>query len=576
MESRLYIPLKGENRIQVWYDIPSLAISKDGRRIAWVAGKGLATQIFIRRLDRLEIQAIPGTKNVFPQTLSFSPDGEWICFPRRNVLYTIPVSGGNPTSIFTAEQPSAVLFGLHWTNKGIIFATSNSGLRLISDEGKTKQDLTKFDRERQEFVHGGPRMLPGAEILLFSISAGNFYNVDIHALNLDTSRHEKILENVELAQYLPTGHLIFASNSSIYAAPFDLGQMKAGGWRDLQIPVQMNTTNQAGMWDVSGNGVLVYVPYEPAIHLTHLEWMDLAGKREPLNFPEGSYSSPALASNGKSLAYKYQPVGDATSQIWAFDVARRVPEQFTHSGKNSYNPIWRPGCSQIVFCSNISGQLNLYAQDLDKKAEPSPLHKSNSMEYPCSFSKDGRYLIFTERALGDQFDLRILDMTHPEAGPMALAATPARESFGRFNPMDARWVAYTSDEENGQFEIFVKEFVPESPGSGRKKKVSLHGGVEPVWSPNGDEIFYRNIEGTKLYSVSFRAQAALDLGKEREIFNNLSLPEFELYVFATSYDISPDGIRFIMAIAPENANLASNLVVVQNWFEELKRLVPIK
>jgi len=193
---------------------------------------------------------------------------------------------------------------------------------------------------------------------------------------------------------------------------------------------------------------------------------------------------------------------------------------------------------------------------------------------PHSWSPDGKYLLYTDRATLTELNLYLADLEHPGAKPVAVAASPQYESYGRICPTDGRWIAFTAQEGN-LFQVFVKEIDPVSPASGRIKRVSPSGGVEPVWSPRGDEILYRSEDGTKLYSVSFSAKPELKLGTAQLILDNLTMPQFEI-MGNSSYDISADGKRFLMVFEDSQAGGAKSLVVVQNWLEELKRLVPVK
>ena len=133
-------------------------------------------------------------------------------------------------------------------------------------------------------------------------------------------------------------------------------------------------------------------------------------------------------------------------------------------------------------------------------------------------------------------------------------------------------IAYVSGEE-GQPEVFVREFAREAIGSGRKRKVSRDGGWEPVWSPDGRELFYRSRDGTRLLSVSIRIEPELEVGEEKVLLKGLRMPSPHWLGDGPSYDVSPDGERFLMVLENETPE-TMELVVVLNWFEELKRLVP--
>jgi serine/threonine-protein kinase len=573
--SRFTIPLRAEEYIQVLYDTASLTISEDGRRIAWVGGKSSDLKIFMRELNSLEIKLIRGTEGVFPPALCFSADGQWIYFARGSVLYRIPISGGTPTPVYSAEDSVSLPIGPRWTGRGIVFNLSDLGIQRVSHDGRTKDVLTRIDPKQHELSHCRQRLISGASSLLFNVVFDNSSLGHIEALNLATKERTKVLENAYEAQYVRTGHLIFARSGTFFAAPFDLRQMKVtGGETALQFAVQMDCCcDKIAFWDVSRDGTLVYVPYDPAASQTRLVWVDRSDHREPISLPPGRYSVPRCAPDGRSLAYDFSPAGGAAEDVHIFDIARGIHHRLSQSDEIYSVPVWSPDSATIAFQTDRHG--NIWFQAMNNPSELGHLSASeNSSRIPQSYSRSGRYLLYTERPRSIQLDLYIADLKHPEAKPIPLATSPAYESFGRFCPTDDRWVVFTRKEGSG-YEVYLKEFSPQSPASGMEKRVSASGGAEPVWSPKGDEIFYRSLDGKKLYSVSFKAKPILDLGAERMVLDKLSLPPFDI-VGGCSYDIDPDGRRFIMVLGDESYSAARTLVIVQNWLEELKRLVPVK
>jgi serine/threonine protein kinase/Tol biopolymer transport system component len=571
--SRLYIPLGVEECVQVYYDTPSLTISEDGRRIAWVGGKLSDTKIFIRELDSLEIKSIPGTEGVFAPALCFSADGQWIYFARLSVLYKIPISGGAPTPVYSAQDSVSLPIGPRWTERGVVFNLSDLGIQRVSHDGGTPDVLTRLDPGQHESSHCRERLIPGGSGLFFNVVFDNSPVAHIDALNLTTKERTKVLENAFEAQYVATGHVIFVRGRSLFAAPFDLRQMRVtGGITALPYSMQTDSSKIVSYWDISRDGTLVYVPYDPAASETRLTWVDRSNHREPITLPPGRYSAPRCAPDGHSLAYDYSPAGGAGEDAHIFDIARGIPHRLSQSERIYWVPVWSPNSAKIAFQMDRDGMLNIWFQTVNNPSELGHLSASQNSRIPQSWSGSGRYFLYTERPRSIQLDLYIADLEHPEAKPIPLATSAATESFGRFCPTDDRWVAFTRQEGSG-YEVYIKEFIPESPATGMEKRVSAAGGAEPVWSPRGDEIFYRSIDGKKLYSVSFKAKPTIDLGAEKMVLDKLSMPPFDI-VGSYSYDIDSDGKRFIMVLGDESYGTARNLVVVQNWFEELKRLVP--
>ncbi len=143
-----------------------------------------------------------------------------------------------------------------------------------------------------------------------------------------------------------------------------------------------------------------------------------------------------------------------------------------------------------------------------------------------------------------------------------------RTEFDEFSPMlspDSSWISYISDE-SGQDEVYVQPF----PGGGGRLQLSVGGGSHPVWAPNGREVFYRN--GDEMMAVAIDTESEFSAGAPQVLFEGRFLGTGSV-LEGRNYDISPDGQRFLM-IKREQDVMPTELIVVLNWFEELKRLVP--
>jgi Tol biopolymer transport system component len=199
------------------------------------------------------------------------------------------------------------------------------------------------------------------------------------------------------------------------------------------------------------------------------------------------------------------------------------------------------------------------------------LHESPNIQFPLSWSQDGSLLAFAEYSNPDKFKVWLLPMADQSSQPIDFAAGELLARDASFSPA-GDWIAYASDEE-GQRNIFVREFVRGRTGSGLKWKVSRNGGGDPIWARDGRELFYRSLDGKRLLSVSIRTEPELEIGEESVILEGLRLPAPGWQSSSGAYDVSSDGERFLMVLENE-APETMELVVVVNWGEELKRLVP--
>jgi Tol biopolymer transport system component len=186
------------------------------------------------------------------------------------------------------------------------------------------------------------------------------------------------------------------------------------------------------------------------------------------------------------------------------------------------------------------------------------------MQTPASFSPDGKWLAYHEIASSTG---RAIWIVQPDGDrkPEVFLKRPANESSPRFSP-DGRWMAFVSDD-SGRAQVCVRPF----PGPGGTSQISTLGGTEPIWSRDGRELFYLN--GDKLLAVNVTTNPTLLVGTPRELFSG----RYDTSVTnVTSYDVSPDGRRFLRVLPPETKQNATDIQVVINWTEELKARVPAK
>jgi serine/threonine-protein kinase len=232
--------------------------------------------------------------------------------------------------------------------------------------------------------------------------------------------------------------------------------------------------------------------------------------------------------------------------------------------------MWTPDGKWITFGGTLGEQRNIYRQLADRSALPEQLttYTDRISKNPNSWSPEGRVLIFSHgvrfpNTPGSAWDLLILD-TEANEEPQPFITSPNHECCARFSP-DGKWLAYVSGE-LGRNQVFVRPY----PGPDIKFSVSeeAEGGGEPVWSPDGRELFYRS--GDRMMAVSIQTEPTFRAGRPEVLFEG-SYRATPVPAGLQYYDISPDGQRFLMI---KRERELAQINVVLNWFEELKRLVP--
>jgi serine/threonine-protein kinase len=557
--SRFLISLQGATALTVNSVDRNLVITSDGSRIIYVGDN--ATQLFVRPLDALEPAAI--YKGDFLRGPFVSPDGQWVGFIQSNsTLQKVAISGG---PAITLARLNGVPRGATWApNDTILFATTDptSGLLRIPAGGGAPEVLTRPDRAKGEVDHLWPEMLPHGRAVLFTISApiGGLDAAQVAVLDLESRTHKVLVRGGSHAHYVSSGHLVYAAAESLMAVGFDPTRLETRGSPVPVIARPLTTVAGALHAVVAGNGTLAYVSgVSGGAVESALVWVDRQRRETPITVLPGLYINPRIAPDGTRVAfYKADPEFD----IWLWDFAGTTVSRFTSDPGNDVNPVWTPESNRLIFASERGGTRNLFSQAGDGTGTAERLTKSPNAQNPTAVTLDGTRLIFTETAptTGDDVMQLQLDGTHSVT---PLVQTPFTERNGTVSP-DGRWLAYEAND-SGPLEIYVRPFPVEKAGLWR---VSTGGGTSPRWAPGGQELFYVNPSG-----------ALMRVGVERSQTWVATVPAMLSKEGFRSFDISPDGQRFLISKpsgGPDQDTSPTSIVVVLNWFEELKRLVPTK
>jgi eukaryotic-like serine/threonine-protein kinase len=564
--SRLTITLPPGQQLAGLESGPAMALSPDGTHLAYVARQSGNQQLYVRAMDSQEAKPIPGTEGAVNPF--FSPDGQWVAFFAGGNLKKVPVSGGAALTLAIVALPR----GASWGSQGIIaFApTTDGALQQVPEAGGTPQLLTRL--EKRDISQRWPEFLPGGKAMLFAASAStsSWPNAQVAVQSLGTGERRDLIHGGTNPRFAPSGHLVYAQGGNLMAVPFDPQRLTATG---AAVPVVEGvlqaTVSGVAQYNFSSTGSLVYIPGGVQSAQSGLAWVSRNGTAQPLATPLSAYRGPRLSPDGSRVAVAIE---GQESQTWLYDLSRETLTRLTFEGGANYNSVWTPDGKRIAFNSNKEGPVNIFWQLADGSGGLERLITSEYAQAPMSWSPDGQVLAFVEVNPTTGRDIWMLRMGDPSAvsGQVRKAQpflrTPFTESAPRFSP-NGRWLAYVSDE-SGRFEIYVQPY----PGPGGKWQISTEGGTEPVWNPNGRELFYRS--GDKMLAVEIATQPGFSAGRPRILFEGKYQPAPATF---PNYDVSADGQRFLMLKLVEQAEAAPTQInVVLNWFEELKRRVPTK
>ncbi len=536
----------------------AVAFSPDGTHLVYVGNReGAPPSLYLRPMDQLEAQPIAGTEN--PTAPFFSPDGEWIGFFASGEMKKVPINGGTPVVLADAPDPRGASWGPENT---IVFAPSTRrGLSLVPASGGTPELFTSVESEKGENSHRWPQFLPGGRAVLFTMGAtGRWDDALIVVQSLETGDRRVLVEGGTFARYVPTGHLVYARQGRILSVPFDLARLEV---TDNPVPVVegvvMHQSNGASNFSISDSGWLAFVPGGVIKSLRTMLWVDPQGTVQPLTVPPANYSNPRVSPDGQQVAI-WMP---SESNIWVYDISGDALNRLTFEGAND-NPIWTPDGKRITFASNRTGSQNLFWKSADGSGAAEQLTTSEHVDIPSSWSPDGTVLAFSESHPTSGWDIWILSL-EGERKPQPFLQSPFDEAEAVFSP-DGRWLAYQSNE-SGKFEIYVQSF-PDPEG---KWQISTEGGREPVWASSGRQLFYRN-DTNQTMAVEIVTEPAFTSRRPQLLLEEQYV---DMPIPSANYDVTADG-RFLVV---EDAGLSderprSQIHLILNWFEELKRLVP--
>jgi len=529
-------------------------LSRDGTRLVYVS----QGRLFIRRLDQPNATELAGTQGAFAPF--FSPDGQWVAFFAQGKLKKISVEGGSAIALCDANNPR----GGSWGEDGNIIAEliNTSGLSRIPSAGGAPTPVTEL--QSGEATHRWPQILPGGKAVLFTAHTATegFDTANIEVMSLPDHHRKTLQRGGTFGRYLPSGHLIYVNRGTLFAVPFDLDELEVRGTpAPVLDQVGYNAGNGSAQLDFSQTGTLIYRSGGAGGGLVTVQWLDAAGKTQPLLGKPDLYTHPSLSPDGKRLAI-------STTDIWVYEGQRDTMTRLTFGPGASTNPIWSPDGRYILF----QAEGGMFWTRSDGSGKPQPLTQNKNTQYPWSLTADGKRLAFMEQSPETAYDLWIVPLESDAGGlragkPEPYLRTPFNEVEGSFSP-DGRWLAYSSSE-SGSFQVYVRPF----PNKGGKWQISNSGGLETVWSRNGRELFFRTEDG-QIMVASYMVKGDSFVADKPRVWSEKRLAGFGNYAV---YDLAPDGKRIAALMptgTPEELKAQNHVIFLENFFDEVRRKLP--
>jgi Tol biopolymer transport system component len=518
-------------------DAASLAISPDGRQIAFVGLSDGVSRLWVRSLDAGITRALAGTDYAkFP---FWSPDGRSIGFNANGRLMRIDVEGGFVQSLTWAFG------GGTWRRDGTILFDRGPGdniFRIAAAGGEPSPVTTVGTPTNDPWF---PRFLPDERHFLFSVTGSA---PGIYVGDLEGSGPPRRILDARAAVFAPPGHLLYVRDGRLLAQAFDPVSLRLSGNQTTLADQIVVGPEESGALAASASGVVVFRQGGSAPQ-SEFAWFDRAGRKlatVPSSTPSDGFNS-SMSPDGRWLAFSSlsETAKGRTADTWLLDLERGVPSRFTSHPMFDINPVWAPDSRTLAFASNrprsdgSSQAFDVYLKPVDGSGREEYLVGHAGGDPPSDWSADGRFILYHRGARGqpDIWAVRV----EGDRQPFPVVATAFNESNGQFSP-DGNWIAYQSNE-SGRSEIYVQPF----PGPGARLRVSRDGGDQVRWRRDGKELFFLTLDD-RLMAMPIRLgpdAGSAEIGTPVALFA-VPLNGTPRHAFGRHYSVSRDGQRFLV------------------------------
>ena len=545
----------------------NFALAPDGSRIAFSSARGGLPQLWVRERDSLEARVVYGSDDA--HSPFFSPDGRSVgVITNRFDLKILSLDGDAPRTVVVS---GAVRGGGHWGRDGYIYfgstdfdvrgapMDSRQGIRRVSENGGELQILTEVDKGADEVRHLFPQVVPSGKGVVFSIEKGRFFSPETMQIAVVRvgGGTPKVLTPGVVARATESGHLLVVrADGMLLAAPFDDDRLQlTGSTVPLNEHVGVERFATADL-AISAAGTLMYGTRGVETNLRELVWVTRDGAARAVESGwSGYFATFALSPNGTSLAVGV--VEDFDERVHIKDLLTGSFTRLTFEGTRNQVLGWSSDGQKIRYEFQDGNVRRIAERRADHGGGPVVLFEESRRVGRVTFSPDATVAVYHIESDGES-DIVIRDVG-ADTDARDWLATSSYEGQPAMSP-NGRWLAYVSDKA-GQRDVYLRHVSDETDEG---VPVSTGGGTYPEWSRNGRELFY--LSPNHLVAVEVVPAETFQTGGQVQLF--------EVSAYGPQFAVGPQGQRFLMTRSRPGVKGFEQMIVVENFFEVLKRLVP--
>jgi serine/threonine protein kinase len=521
-----------------------VAMSPDGRRIALAAGSGGTQMLWVQSLDSLTATTVAGTERAVQPF--WSPDSRSLGFFADGKIKRIAATGGPTQTVCDITELPA---GASWSPNGTILISTYGGpLLKVPEGGGTPVAATAIDPAHPNETHSFPQFLPDGNQFLFYLRSRDPERAGIYVQSLNATDARRVVHAESRFVTVP-GYLVYGRDGALVAHPFDDVNARVTG-EPIVTADRIDQGPDTGniVFSASRTGVLVYRD-SARTSVSRLVWRDRDGKALGVVGDPDTYRNPRLSPDGRRVAVELLDQS-GNRDIWILDVERGTTSKLTYDPGRDAAPVWSKDGKRIAWQGNTSLNVKDAVGGKTEVLGPQPW-------IPDDWLRDGSGLLYHPI---QPRSVWLLPLTGVDRTPKSIIEGRSITTHARLSP-DGKWVAFSTTE-SGAFQVFVQSF----PSGTIRVPVSIDGGLQPKWRPDGNELFYLSLNSMLMSVPVTLGNDTIEASRPKPLFDTQIEPTTG--TIWHQYDVSPDGQRFLMnvPVIPESA-----VTVVVNWPSLLTR-----